>query len=265
MQFDHDNTQQLLGEREELLKRINSLLLPGSKLINDTGADEDTVRKSSLFIDTTTKLETAERRIQELEGDCEKIRQKWAVTKGDLELAKKTMSEMEGKHERRWNELLSTFSESESAPISSDGEPAKGSLSSAKKIAELESKLRQAMEAVGRMETLRATLADAYKMNETLQSKIDDLKTKNAKMLAEKSAARAKEIESVTSPQASFSKKTSSESSSGNDHKLEKLKQEYRRVRKEVAAAVLSKDQAKLKQEVRGFPVLIMQHLVLEE
>lgn len=237
------------------------MILPGKKEGENSGADEDAVRKSPLFIDTTTKLETAERRIKELETNGERMRQKWAVTKGDLELAKKTIFEMEGKHERRWNELLSTFSESDSAPISSDGDSAKGSFSSAKKIAELESKLRQSMEAVGRVETLRATLADAYKMNETLQSKIDDLKTKNAKMLAEKSAARAKEIESVTSPQASFSKKTSSESSSGNEHKLEKLKQEYRRVRKEVAAAVLSKDQAKLKQEVRRPPELIMQHL----
>lgn len=241
---------QLLGEREELLKRINTLLLPDSKEGDTAGADDETVRKSSLFIETTTKLDTSERRIKELEAESEKIRQRWAVMKGDLELAKKSLIEMEGKHERRWNELISTFSESDSAPPSAEVDGVKGAFNSAKKIAELENKLRQSLEAVGRMETLRITLADAYKMNETLQSKLEDLKTKNTKLQAEKSAARAKEIESVTSPQAASSKKSSSESSSNSDLKLEKLKQEYRRVRKEVGAAVLSKDQAKLKQEV---------------
>ena len=233
------------------MKRINSMLLSNEE--GKTGVDDQTVRKSSLFIDTLTKLETAERRVQELESDLETIRHRWAVMKGDLELAKKTLTEMEGKHERRWNELISTFSESDASSLNDGAYNGTDAFGNAKKIAELENKLRQATEAVNRTETLRATLVDAYKMNEMLQSKLDDLKTKNAKMVAEKAATRAaKESESITSPQGSSrSSRQSSSGGSSSDPTLEKLQRDYRRVRKEVAAAVLSKDQAKLKQEVR--------------
>ena len=111
------------------------------------------------------------------------------------------------------------------------------------------------------METLRTTLADAYKMNEQLQSKLEDLRAKNAKMVAEKAAARekSKETESSTgtdpiaSPPGSSMKSSAGSSSSSSDPIIEKLQRDYRRARKEFSAAVLSKDQAKLKQEVRVF------------
>jgi E3 ubiquitin-protein ligase BRE1 len=100
------------------------------------------------------------------------------------------------------------------------------------------------------METLRATLSDSYKMNEALQSKLDDLKNKNAKIMAEKSAARAAQgSEALTSPQASSSTKRASTGSSNGDPSIDKLQRDYKRARKELAAAVMSKDQAKLKQE----------------
>lgn len=238
---------QLLGEKEDHLKQINTLLL--TKQDGAAGPDEDSVLKSPAYIDLSTKLRTAERRVQELEAKYEKTRQRWAVTKGDLDLAKKTIEDMEGKHERRWNELLSQFSDSDSPPEANSSTDIFGS---AKKIAELESKLQQSVEAVNRMETLKANLSDSHKMNEALQSKLDDLKAKNAKMVAEKSAARAAQgSEPLTSPTASSSSKRASIGSAGGEVSNDKLQQSYKRVRKELAAAVLSKDQAKLKQEVR--------------
>lgn len=247
---------QLLGEKEEHLKQINSLLL--SKQDGQTGLDEDSILKSPAYIDLSTKLGTAERRVQELESKYERTRQRWAVTKGDLDLAKKTIEEMEGKHERRWNELLSQFSESD-APIAPNTNGTTDVFGSAKKIAELESKLQQSVEAVNRMETLKATLSESYKMNEALQSKLDDLKSKNAKIMAEKSAARASQGEPLTSPQApsSSSSKRASTGSAGGDMSSDKLQQNYKRARKELAAAVMSKDQAKLKQEVSFMPCCV--------
>ena len=204
-----------------------------------------------------TKLATSERRVKELESLQEKVMQKWAAVKGDLDLAKKTLSDMEEKHGRRWTELVSQFSESDSAAASSgasNGSNNTTMFSTAKRTAELESKLQQTMEAVSRMETLRTTLADAYKMNEQLQSKLEDLKTKNAKMVAEKVATREKSKDGET-PAASDSitpsKRSSIGGGSSSDPTTEKLQRDYRRARKEVSAAVLSKDQAKLKQEVR--------------
>ena len=249
------HSQQLLTEREDQLKRINSLLFP-----KDSGHDrpsEDAIRRSPLFIDVMTKLATSERRVKELESLQEKVMQKWAAVKGDLDLAKKTLSDMEEKHGRRWTELVSQFSEADSAAASSGASNGNSTamFSTAKRTAELESKLQQTMEAVSRMETLRTTLADAYKMNEQLQSKLEDLKTKNAKMVAEKAAAREKDKDGET-PAASDSTTPLKRSSSG-DPTTEKLQRDYRRARKEVSAAILSKDQAKLKQEVR----IISRHL----
>lgn len=210
-----------------------------------------------------TKLASSERRVKELESSHEKIMEKWASVKGDLELAKKTLVDMEEKHGRRWMELVSQFSEADASSATPNEDPAGANgdanlFRSAKKTAVLESKLQQAMEAVSRMETLRSTLADAYKMNEQLQSKLEDLRTKNAKMVAEKVAARekSKEAESsgadLTSPHGSSKSSSERRSSSSGDPAFDKLQRDYRRARKEVSAAVLSKDQAKLKQEVGG-------------
>lgn len=257
---------QLGAEREQLLKQINSLLVPKNGGIDNP--DDDVIRRSSLFTEIMTKLRASERRVKELETAHASIIEKWSAVKGDLELAKKTMTDMEEKHGRRWMEIISQFSESDAAAAflkggakSSDGNCCSADLfSTSKKIAEMESKLQHAMEAVSRVETLRTSLADAYKMNEQLQSKLEDLRTKNAKMVAEKVATREKTKEAetsptdpLTSPTSSSKKLSSGGSTSNNDPAIEKLQRDYRRARKEVSAAVLSKEQAKLKQEVRTF------------
>jgi len=236
---------ELLTEKEEQLKRINSLLLP--KESNNNEPNDEAIRKTPLFIDMMGKLRTSERLSAEHKRETDKIRESWAAAKGDLDLAKKTLADMEGKHERRWVELISQYSQPESMP---KGETAdldgKDLFTNAKKTAELEMKLQQALESVSRMESVKATLNDALKMNEQLQSKLEDLKSKNAKMVAEKAAARAsnKEADPMKSPELLKKQSTGS-----GDPTIEKLQRDYRRARKEVSAAVLSKDQAKLKQE----------------
>ena len=68
-----------------------------------------------------------------------------------------------------------------------------------------------------------------------------------AAMVAEKAAARAstKEADPLKSPEL-----VRKPSTGDVDPTIEKLQRDYRRARKEVSAAQLSKDQAKLKQEV---------------
>jgi E3 ubiquitin-protein ligase BRE1 len=223
------------------------LLLP--KESNNNEPNEEAIRKTPLFTDIMAKLRTSERLTEEHKREAEKIRESWAAAKGDLDLAKKTLTDMEGKHERRWVELISQYSQPE---FTSKGEASdldgKDLFTNAKKTAELEIKLQQSLESVSRMDTVRATLNDALKMNEQLQSKLEDLKSKNAKMVAEKAAARAsnKEADPLKAPE--LLKK---QSTGAGDPTIEKLQRDYRRARKEVSAAVLSKDQAKLKQEVR--------------
>ncbi len=270
---------QLGTEREQLLKQINSLLVPRDGGINSP--DDDAIRRSPLFTGIMNRLGESERRVKVLETAHDNIMRKLSAVKGDLELAKKTMADMEEKHGRRWIELISQFSKCDSATAAaslkegatkSDGNGCSADLfSTAKKIIEMESKLQQAMEALSRVETLRTSLADAYKMNEQLQSKLEDLRTKNAKMVAEKVATREKTKEAetsatdpLTSPTSSSKKLSTGGSSSNSDPAIEKLQRDYRRARKEVSAAVLSKDQAKLKQEVRYFVTVFIIYRVFE-
>lgn len=201
---------------------------------------------------------------------------KWSAAKGDLDLAKKTLVEMEEKHSRRWAELVEQFSESdrnrapngkgESSTNDAAIQEGANPFSNARRTAELELHLRQALEGNKRTEKLRESLDQAHKMNEQLQAKFEEMKAKNAKMVAEKVAARGRSKESGTDPTAapppqsgdkSMSPHSSSSSLrrsiSSSDPAVEKLQRDYRRARKEVSAAVLSKDQAKLKQEVSIF------------
>lgn len=222
------------------------MLLP--KESNNNEPNEEVIRKTPTFIDMMAKLRTSERLTAEHKKEAVKLREHWAAAKGDLDLAKKTLADMEGKHERRWVELISLYSKPESTPKGEANVDGKDLFTNAKKNAELEIKLQQALESVSRMETVRATLNDALKMNEQLQSKLEDLKSKNAKMVAEKAATRAsnKEADSLKSSPELLKK----QSSGSGDPTTEKLQRDVRKLRKEVVAANLSKDQAKLKQEV---------------
>lgn len=257
---------QLRTERDYLNKRITSLLISKERG-NDIPSDE-AIRKSSLFIEALSKVATSEIRVKEVEYSKEHIMEKWASVKGDLDLAKRTLEELDEKHGRRWTELVSQFSDAKlnhsgsAVDAAANGNGSSDVFSTARRTAELECKLQQALESVSRMETLRTTLAESYKMNEQLHSKLEDLRTKNAKMVAEKLVAREKTKEAESSTPAetltppsngSSSRRKSIESAvalTSTDPTIEKLQKDYRKARKEFAAAVLSKDQAKLKQEV---------------
>ena len=102
---------QLRTEKEQLDKRLNSILIPKNSG-NDSPGD-DVICQSPLFIEAISKLGTSERRVKELESAHEKIMEKWAEVKGDLDLAKKTLEDLEEKHGRRWTELVSQFSVSD--------------------------------------------------------------------------------------------------------------------------------------------------------
>mmetsp|Transcript_35598 Transcript_35598/g.81380 ORF Transcript_35598/g.81380 Transcript_35598/m.81380 type:complete len:973 (-) Transcript_35598:68-2986(-) len=265
-----EKISELLSEREHHLKQINDLVL--SKKSAETCLREESIRKSPLFVETLSRLNEAERKSQELESQTSKIMAKWSAAKGDLDLAKKTLVEMEEKHSRRWAELVEQFSESdrnrapngkgESSTNDAAIQEGANPFSNARRTAELELHLRQALEGNKRTEKLRESLDQAHKMNEQLQAKFEEMKAKNAKMVAEKVAARGRSKESGTDPTAapppqsgdkSMSPHSSSSSLrrsiSSSDPAVEKLQRDYRRARKEVSAAVLSKDQAKLKQE----------------
>lgn len=260
----------MLKEREEHVKRINSLVLPKSEQQGSSHAvSDDDIKQSSLYVETSTKLASAERQLQELREQMKHVKEQWAKAKGDAELAMKSLHEIQIKHKKRWRELTkggeSSFSnesksqdgDASSAPASSDsdGMGDQRIVKQAQHTVELEHKLKQALENVRQAETVRISLAEAVKMNEGLQAKLEELKIKNAALMAGKSASRANASDYTAPSSSSLSTPGSKERSSSHGSSsasTEKLQKEHRRMRKELAAALTSKEGAKAKQEV-GF------------
>lgn len=258
--------EELLREREEHVKRINVLVLSKSENSSHSMSDDD-IKKSSLYVEISASLATAERKARELRGEIEKWKNLCSVARGDVNLARRTINELEEKHQRRWKELTGLLNAPDNygATFSDDSSRANGSIdehkstkrlsmatpdadkvefegiSDATRIVELEHKLEQCLENVRQAETVRSSLTETNKMNESLQSKLDELKAKNAALVAGKSAARA------SSESSSHRSSTGSHSSSSSS--VERLRHDHRRIRKELAAALASKDSAKSKQE----------------
>lgn len=235
-------------EREDCIKQINDLRLAKA----DTHAEPisvDDVKRSDLFTETATNLAKVEAHCVQLQKSFDDVNQRWAKTKGDLDLAQKAINEMEESHVKRLEEISSTgivAEKDDDADAASDTSDANGDagekayISDAKKIAALEHKLAQALENVRQAETVRESLAEANRINETISAKLDEYQAKNSALIQAKAAARAAEIAGTASADAKGE----------DDNVVQKLKAEHRKMRKELQAALQSKDNARAKQEV---------------
>lgn len=244
-----------MKEREEDSKRINSLSLPKTSQPSDIS--EEDVMRSSLYTDTATKLVTAERQLEELRLQMEKLMSKYATAKGDAELATKTLEEHLATFKKRWAEL-SFAVEKEAGDFddlyddaeksgSNDNEPSLlNSVAQAKRIVELEHKLKQALENVRQTDSVRVSLTEAQRMNETLLQQLEEYKTKYATVMAGRTATRS----SAENALAAKDKPSSSSSTPISADKAEKLHRENRRMKKDLVAAFASKESAKAKQDV---------------
>jgi E3 ubiquitin-protein ligase BRE1 len=233
---------QLLAEREEQLKRINALMLQDSKSSSDAPSSQE-VQQSDLYVELSAKLAASERKLEELEEKSNRIKEEWATALANAELSKKTMEDLQAKHLKRWAELAE---EHPDIGPSEEGAEVSG-MSTAEEIVALQHKLTQALENVRQAESTRKTLDEAVALNESLQAKADEFKSKYAALQAEKAE---KQDDTITSNGDDAKEKAgSSQSAEKNDRSAEKLHRDYKRARKELAAATASKEAAKAKLE----------------
>jgi len=216
-------------------------------------SDED-VKRSALFTATATKLVTCERQLEELRTRMERVMEKYATAKGDAELATKTLDEHMASFKKRWAELSGSKKEGgdyddlyDDAEHSSkeNGASLLDSTAQAKRIVGLEHKLKQALENVRQADLVRVSLSEAQSMNDTLLQQLEEFKTKYATVMAGRTASR--------SASESVSSKETASASAGTPvsaEKAERLHRENRRMKKELATAVMSKESAKAKQDV---------------
>lgn len=239
---------ELIRDKEIQEKKINRLISNhdvGSKTTNH----EDEMEKSLAFVDISSKLKNAEITINELKEQAKSVRDRWAITKGDLKIAKKSIHEIEEKYKRRLNELASASpfisTKSEDASCNTDIDGTRNEhyhLEYAKKMIEMENKLKHALENIRQSEILRTSLSEANTTNQILRGKVAELEDDKSQIIEANVATSSMESSSCSSEK--LCDETTKECES-----LSSLKEKVRRMKKEISLNISGKDQIKKKQE----------------
>ena len=190
-------------------------------------------------------MTTAERLLREREAKLAHVKEGWAAARGDAEYATKSLEEHLLKQKKRWAELTET-DENENGLVE-EVVVRPEILVQAELITELEHKLKQALENVRRADVVRASLEEISQLNTALQARVDELKAKNA-LLISSSKVPATRPDTPSVKESVDSEKGSVKAETPNADRLQK---EHRRMRKDLAVAVQSKDNAKARLEVR--------------
>eukprot|EP00980_Cylindrotheca_fusiformis_P001450 scaffold345_cov134-Cylindrotheca_fusiformis.AAC.61 len=256
-----EQIRKLLSEREEQIKKINSLALKGDEK-DSAVPTEQQIRQSDLFAELSVKVASSERNAKLAEEKLSKVKQEWGQAVADAKAARSAMEEMHEKHMKKWKD----FSE-ENPEGSGDGDDETTTRQKkAEEIIALQHKLTQALENVRQAETTRQTLEEAVTINQTLQAKLDEVKSKYAALQASRSTGSSGNNHTSSSSTAASSsggpttpkpKHSSSSSATGSSQPTEKLDKsekemlklhrDYRKVRKELAAVAASREAAKAK------------------
>ncbi|KAI2509298.1 hypothetical protein MHU86_5051 [Fragilaria crotonensis] len=146
------------------------------------------------------------------------------------------------KHKKRWAELTET-DENEDGVVE-DVVVRSEIVVQAELIAELEHKLKQALENVRRADVVRA-LEEISQLNTALQARVDDLKAKNALLISSSKVPATR----PDTPSAKEPVDTEKGSVKAEIQNADRLQKEHRRMRKDLAAAIQSKENAKARLE----------------
>jgi len=255
-----DQIKMLLAEREEQTKKISGLVLAGTGKATDAPTDEE-MKQSDLYAELSSKLSAAERLVKEAKEKEQKIKEEWGQALATAEEAQKAIEDLNAKHVKRWQDLAEEFPD---ATANGDEEMAEGGTennngidSKAKEIVILQHKLTQALENVRQAQSTRKTLQEAVIINESLQSKLEEIKTKYASLQQSRANGTPVAMDEATTPKGkatptdveSSEKPEKIERPDKSDKAADKLHREYRRIQKQLVAATASKESAKAKLE----------------
>jgi E3 ubiquitin-protein ligase BRE1 len=264
---------QLFIEKEDQVKRINSLVLQENNGSSDIPTSEE-LKRSDLYLELTAKLAANTRKLEELDDKSSLVQKEWSDALANAEFSKKALEDMQTNFSKRWAELTEEKSDKEAAE--EEGGSTSG-IVRVENIITLQHKLTQALENVRQAETSRKTLDEAVLMNSSLQAKVEEFKSKYNALQVEKAARASSSASGSNSNQnssnsaavaaaslsatgSSSTPKAKSSSSSASapasvhstekvDRSIDKLHRDYKRARKELAATTASKDAAKAKLE----------------
>eukprot|EP00934_Nitzschia_sp_Nitz4_P006173 Nitzschia sp. Nitz4//scaffold45_size130396//4102//6956//NITZ4_003426-RA/size130396-processed-gene-0.170-mRNA-1//1//CDS//3329552329//6163//frame0 len=253
-----EQINQLLMERDEQTKRINSLIATANAS-STTPTEENMV--SEIYTELNTKLATAERTVAEMRERERLLKEEWSQALANSKMAHETIEELQAKHSKRWAE----FGDEDNATSTEEG--GVSASAQAEEIIKLQHKLTQALENVRQAEHTRQTLQEAVVMNESLNAKLDEVKAKYSALQLSRANSSAHHsssaatppppsMEGITTPKAKSSASAATPSSEKSDRSekpekssSDKHHREYRRLQKQLAAATASKESAKAKLE----------------
>lgn len=221
---------QLTDEKLNQDKQINNLMAQDKQ---EGGLQEKDILVSPLFVEISNKLTNTEKEVKGLQNELQSVRDRWASSKGDLELAQKAIEDLEKKHNARLRELSGGEGIDNATGETINGD--KTHIEQAKLVMELEHKLKHALDTVRQSESVRMSLADAHSMNDILQRQIGELKAKNEEF----ASAEKEESNDLL------------EVSTGTTKDGAQSKDKLYRMKKELTAALESKNEFKYKCEVR--------------
>jgi DNA repair exonuclease SbcCD ATPase subunit len=173
-----------------------------------TQRTEDETQKLALYEETRTRLELTEKRSAELEGKFDEINEKWSAALGNEKAALEALEDLQTRHLKRWLEFVGEGEDP------STNELQNGRNGASEELTVLQHKLSQALENVRQAESLRDTLQCSIQMNESLQQKLEDAKTKLNTATAAATAAAATTTAIVTSTATASRNNASSASAS---------------------------------------------------
>jgi len=258
--------KKLLIEKEDQAKRINSLVLHEEKCSSDAPTIEE-IKRSDLYLELTAKLAAHTRKLKEFGEKSVVVQKEWSNALANAEFSKKTLEDMQTNFSKRWAELTNEKSDTDA---SYEECSCASGIVKVENITTLQHKLTQALENVRQAETSRKTLDEAILMNNTLQAKVEEFKSKYNALQAEKVARASSSGSGSNSNQNSSNTAAASSSVTGGlltpkgksssssvsihsiekgDRSIDKLHRDYKRARKELAATTASKDAAKAKLE----------------
>lgn len=201
---------------------------------------EQDAEKLQSFEATRATLMLKEKRVLELEKELENTREKWAQAVGNEKSALASIDEQLKKFEKRWSE----FAEETGGGGETNGGVLSTSSAKAQTLSELEHKLSQALENVRQAETIRSALAEALEMNQELQTKLEELKSKYAALQGKNNSIPAEKPDI-------FSSANELDGNTNNMDKVEKERvyKDHRKARKEISTLNSKVDSLRTKLE----------------
>ncbi|GAX12110.1 E3 ubiquitin-protein ligase BRE1 [Fistulifera solaris] len=243
-----------LKNRDRSIEELTGKLKEKELLLNQLSLSQQSAEdaeKLQSFEATRTSLKLKEKQVLELEKELDSTREKWAQAIGNEKSAIASIEEQLTKFEKRWSEIAEkTDVDGEASHDDLPGiQPSR--IVNAETIAELEHKLSQALENVRQAETIRCTLAESLELNQELQSKLEDLKSKYAALQGKNDNNTSTE-KSEAMPWLSEGDGNAEETSSMDKVEREKYDREYknhRKARKEISTLNSKLDSLKGKLE----------------